>query len=309
MQIQQDRPESRKRYFLPELMFIGSILCIIAFPGNVFAGLILDAGLQLKYEDNVVGLLSDQQRGGVGTGTGATPVMMSAAPGMGGMGGGPNQNRYTGSSSGSTKSPGDFSATLSAEAGGYGDVGTASVIFAKGFASHTSYNTYTDLDATIAGVSAGAITNFSSTISARAALFAKIKRFGDSARDSNAYGGNLGLKEKLTSSIWIREFVELEKNSADQSVFSYTGSTVGIGAGYALTKEIFAKIGYSYLVQKFDDPSVGEMDTHTAFLGAEWALSRNWAVGGEYDLQISKDNATGTNATNNIFSLAVRYGY
>jgi hypothetical protein len=62
-------------------------------------------------------------------------------------------------------------------------------------------------------------------------------------------------------------------------------------------------------VQKFDDPSVGEMDTHTAFLGAEWALNRNWAVGGEYDLQISKINATGTSTTNNIFSLALRYGY
>lgn len=299
--------EALKRSLLFGSVVIGFVLCFSAFPAKVFAGLILDAELRLTYEDNVVGLLSDQERGGVSTGAGTTGGMMAAAPGIGGMGSG--KNRYTGSSSGSSQSPGDFSATLSAEAGGYGDVGMGSVIFAKGFALHTSYDTYTDLDATIAGVSTGVITNFSSTVSARAAILAKIKRFGDSARDSNAYGGNLGLKEKLTPSLWIREFGEFEKNSADQSVFSYTGSTIGIGAGYAFTRQTFATIGYSYLVQKFDDPSVGEMRTHTAFLGAEWALNRNWAVGGEYDLQFIKDNATGTNATNNIFSLALRYAY
>jgi len=308
MKKEQDRQESHRRYSLPGLMLLGSVLCFFAFAGNVSAGLILDAELQFKYEDNVVGLLSDQQRGGVGTGTGATPVMMAAASGMGSMVSG-GKNNYTGPSSGSSHSPGDFSATLFAEAGGYGDVGMDSAVFAKGFASHTAYNTYTDLDATIAGVSTGVVTKFSSSVSARAAVLAKIKRFGDSARDSNAYGGNLSLKEKLTPAIWLREFGELEKNSADQSVFSYTGSTIGIGAGYAFTKEIFATIGYSYLVQKFDDPSVGEMDTHTAFLGAEWALNKNWAVVGEYDLQLSKDNATATSATNNIFSLALRYGY
>jgi hypothetical protein len=127
------------------------------------------------------------------------------------MGGGPNQNRYTGSSSGSSKSPGDFSATFSAEAGGYGDVGMNSTVFAKGFASHTSYNTYTDLDAAIEGVGTGIITNFSNSLSSRVAVLAKVKRFGDSARNSNAYGGNLSLKEKLTPSFWLREFGNFEK--------------------------------------------------------------------------------------------------
>ncbi len=298
---------STRRSFRKTLSALLPVCFVIYFPlvpAKAFAGLLLDAELRLKYEDNVVGLLSDQQRGSVNTG-----VMMAAMPGIGGMGGGPNQNRYTGSSSGSTKSPGDFSAALSAEAGGYGDVGMDSVIFAKGFASHTSYNTYTDLDATIGGVGAGIITNLSDSVSSRIAVLAKVKRFGDSARDSNAYGGSLSLKEKLTPSFWLREFGELEKNSADQSVFSYTGSTIGIGAGYAFTKTTATTLGYSYLVQKFDDPSVGEMRTHTAFLGAEWALSRNWAVGGEYDLQISKVSATGTSTTNNIFSLAVKYAY
>ena len=81
---------------------------------------------------------------------------------MGGMGGG--KNNYTGSSSGSSQSPGDFSATLFAEAGGYQDVGRDAEVFAKGFASHTSYDTYTDLNSNIGGVSTG-ISSFSVTSS------------------------------------------------------------------------------------------------------------------------------------------------
>jgi hypothetical protein len=297
------------RKTLSALLLVCFVICFSFVPAKAFAGLLLDAELRLRYEDNVVGLLSDQERGGAGTGAGTPGVMMASAPGIGSMGGGPSQNRYLGSGSGSSKSAGDFSAILSAEAGGYGDVGMHSAVFAKGFASHTSYNTYTDLDATIGGVGTGIITNLSDNISSRLVVLAKIKRFGDSARNSNSYGGSLSLKEKLTQSLWLREFGDFEKNNADQSVFTYTGSTVGIGAGYAFTKMTFATLGYSYLVQKFDDPSIGRMRTHTAFLGAEWALSRNWAVGGEYDLQISKVKATGTSTTNNIFSLAVRYGY
>jgi hypothetical protein len=288
-------------------MLIGLTLGFFAFPGKVFAGLILDAELRLTYEDNVVGLLSDQQKGGVSAGAGTPGGMAMPAPGMGGMGGG--KNNYTGSSSGSSRSRGDFSATLSAEAGGYRDVGADSAIFAKGFASHTAYDTYTDLDATIGGVSTGITTNFSDRVSARAAILGKVKRFGDSARDSTSYGGNLSLKEKLTQSFWLREFGEFEQNSADQSVFSYTGSTIGISAGYVFTRKTFATIGYSYLVQKYDEPSGAEMKTDTVFLSAEWSLMKNWTVGGEYDLQLSKENVTGTSATNNIFSLALRYSY
>jgi hypothetical protein len=307
MKKEQHRPESRKKYILPELMLIGSIVFFFAFPGNVFAGLILDAELRLTYEDNVVGLLSDQQKGGASPGAGTTGGMGMSAPGMGGMGSG--KNNYTGSGSGSSQSPGDFSATLFAEAGGYQEVGINSAVFAKGFASHTSYDKYTDLDATIGGVSAGVTTNFSSSVSGRAAVLAKVKRFGDSARDSNAYGGNLGLKEKLSPLFWLREFGEFEKNNADQSVFSYTGTTIGIGAGYAFTRKIAAMLGYSYLVQKYDEPSGAELTTNTAFLSTEWSLMKNWAVGGEYDLQISKESVTGTSMTNNILSLAVRYSY
>lgn len=307
MNREQDRPESRKKYFLPELILIGLILSFFAFPGKVFAGLILDAELRLQYEDNVVGLLSDQQRGGVSTGAGTAGGMAMLASGMGGTGGG--KSNYTGSSSGSSQSPGDFSATLFAEAGGYQDVGRDAEVFAKGFASHTSYDTYTDLNSNIGGASTGISVILSDLLSTRMSVLGKIKRFDDSQRNSTAYAGNLSLKEKLTPSFWLREFGQYEKNSADTSVFSYTGTTIGIDASYAFTTKTRATLGYSYLFQKYDEPSGAEMKTQTAYVSAEQTVRKNWAVSGEYDLQLSKENVTGTSATNNIFSLALRYSY
>jgi hypothetical protein len=41
----------------------------------------------------------------------------------------------------------------------------------------------------------------------------------------------------------------------------------------------------------------------------EQALGRSWAVAGEYDFQVSKDNVTNAVTRDNIFSLALRYSY
>ena len=307
MKRKQDRFKARKRYFPPSLLLIGLILCFFVFPGNVFAGLLLDAELRLQYEDNVVGLLSDQQKGSVSTGAGMSGGTAMQASSMGGMGGG--KSNYTGSSSGSSQSPGDFSATLYAEAGGYQDMGRDAEVFAKGFASHTSYDTYTDLNSNIGGVNTGLSVILSDLLSTRISVLGKIKRFDDSQRNSTAYAGNLSLKEKLIPSFWLREFGQYEKNSADTSVFSYTGTTIGIDASYAFTTKTRATLGYSYLVQKYDEPSGAEMKTQTVYVSAEQTVRKNWAVSGEYDLQLSKENVTGTSATNNIFSLALRYSY
>ncbi len=283
-------------------ILFGFALFLIYFPGKASAGMILGAELKLTYEDNVVGLLSDQQRGQGASG--GIPVGMMAM-GPGGMGG---NGRYTGAGS-STKSPGDFSASLYAEAGGYLPLASASEVFAKGFAQHTSYVTYTDLDANIGGVSAGVAAIFSNTVSGRAAVLGKVKRFGDSQRDSTSYGGTLSLKEKLAPEFFLREFGEYEKNNADSSFFTYTGTTIGIAAGYSLTQRTTVSAGYSYLLEKYDQPSGAEIRTNTVSLSAEHTLQKSWALGAEYDLQVSKVTSTGTNNTDNIFSVALRYSY
>ena len=304
MKASREIHRSSEGSFLPFLL-AGFMLSFSVFPANVFAGLLLDAELRFTYEDNVVGVLSDQPRGG-----GGTPGSMAMqAIGMGSMGGGPNnKNRYLGSASGATQT-GDFSATVSADAGGYRDVGSDISLFAKAFAEHTNYNYFTDLNATIGGVSTGVVTSLSDAVFARVVAFGKIKRFGDSERDSTDYGGNLSLKEKLTSSFWIREFVEYENNNADNAVFSYTGMTIGAGAGYALTTKTLVMFGYNYMIRKFDEPPGAEIKTDTVYGGVEHSFAKSWSVAAEYDLQLSKENVTGSSTTDNIFSGALRYYY
>jgi len=304
MKASREIHRSLKRPFLLGLLLAGFMLSFSVFPANVFAGLLLDAELRFTYEDNVVGLLSDQPRG-AGGGGGTPGGMTMQALGMGGPGGGP-KNRYSGSGSGQS---GDFSATVSAEGGGYRDVGSDVALFAKAFAGHTSYDTFTDLDATIGGVSTGISASLSDAVLARVAVLGEVKRFGDSQRDSTAYKGNLSLKEKLTPTFWLREFGGYEKNHADNDVFSYTGTTLGAGAGYALTTTTLATLGYSYLVRKFEEPSGAEITTNTVYLGAEHSFAKSWSVAAEYDLQHSRENITGSSTTDNIFSVALRYSY
>jgi hypothetical protein len=299
--------QSLKGPFLPWFLLACFMLYFSVLPANVFAGLLLDADLRFTYEDNVVGLLSDQPRG-AGGGGGTPGGMTMPALGIGGTGGGPNKNRYTGSGSGATQT-GDFSAAVSAEAGGYQDVGGNAALFAKAFANHTSYDTFTDLNATIGGVSTGIIASLSDSVLVRVAVLGDIKRFGDSERDSTAYGGNISLKEKLTPSFWVRELGGYEKNHADNAVFSYTGTTAGAGVGYALDQMTLVTFGYSYLIRKFEEPSGAEIKTNTVYAGAEHSFTKSWSVGAEYDRQRSRENITGSSTTDNIFSLALRYAY
>lgn len=301
--------KSNKNREIPLLLLFGVIFVLFFIPHKVTAGMILDAQIKLTYEDNVVGLLSDQRRiqGVPGGGTpGSSAMMAQGIGGMGGMGG--NNSRYTGAGS-STNSPGDFSATLYAEVGGYQPVTNNIDIFAVGFAGNQTYNTYTDLNETRGGAIAGITTILSSNISGRAVIFGQVKRFGDSQRDSTSYGGTLGLKESVKPEVWLKEFVTYEKNDANSPFFTYNGTTVGISVGYSVTKQTLLSAGYSYLVEKYDQPSGADIKENTVSFNAEHSLAKSWALAGEYDLQISNVSATGTTNTDNIFSLALRYSY
>ncbi len=296
-----------RNYLVTGFLLVGAIFILSAFPARAFAGLILGAEVRFTYEDNVVGLLSDQQRGAGSSGGGTMTSMRAMGPpaGMGHPGGPP----YLGSGSATTTSPSDYYATLSAEAGGYTDLGTDVSVFAKGFANHSSYNYYTDLNATIGGVGTGVILSVTDNITAGATLVGKIKRFGESQRDSTAYEGTLSLKEKLLPSFWLREFGNYENNHAEAAVFSYTATKIGISAGYNPAVRTLLSVGYSYLVEKYEEPSGFEIKANTVFLGAEQTIGTSWSVSGEYDLQISKENFTGSSTTDNIFSVALRYSY
>ena len=85
--------------------------------------------------------------------------------------------------------------------------------------------------------------------------------------------------------------------------------TIGAGAGYALTTKTLVTFGYNYMIRKFDEPPGAEIKTDTVYAGAEHSFAKSWSVAAEYDLQLSKENVTGSSTTDNIFSGALRYYY
>ena len=181
-------------------------------------------------------------------------------------------------------------------------------MFLKGSADHTAYSTYSTFDSTIAGVSAGIDKDFTDTHSARLLFFGKEKRFEDSLRNSTAYGGAVSLRQRLFPVFWLRESLEYEKNSADSPLFSYTGRSAGVTAGYMITKKTLITAGYSVLVREYEEPALSEMTAKTVSLGLERTLSQTWSASAGIDRQESEID--GSSATvNNIVSLAIRYGY
>jgi hypothetical protein len=285
-----------------------SLLCLfisLARPATAEAGLSFDASVRYTYEDNVIGLLSDQQSGAIGGGNQNMPGPRAVSLEKYGQPG----SMPTGTTSGTSQSPADYSTTVSAEVGGFTSLGESATIFAKGFASYQAYGTYTLLDTTQGGISAGIAVDLSRAVTARLAVSGTVKSFDDSQRNSTAYGANVSLKEKLSTLFWLRQFADYEDSSADSPLFSYTGIAGGVGAGYSLTAKTSVSIGYSYLVRKYDEPSGTELKTGTTSVGLDRTFGRYWSAGVEYDYQQSKDTLTGATMTNNVYSLAVRFGY
>lgn len=299
-------------------MLAGVAIFLCCFPAIAAAGLILDAGLRFVYEDNVIGLLSDQQTGG-GGGNSIVGIQSGAMNGKGpqgypntggsGTGTGTGAGTGTGTAGGTGESPADYSTTISAEAGWFTALGASSTIFVKGFALYQAYGTYTFLDTTQGGVSAGIGMDVTKSILLNVSAFGAVKQFDDTQRNSSAYGGSLTLKENLTPSFWFRQLVDYELNNADNALFSYSGITGGLGLGYGFSTKTQLALGYNFLVREFDEPSSQVMRTGTAYLGIDQSLGRNWTVSVEYDNQESTDSVTGMTMTNNIYSLAVRYDY
>lgn len=278
---------------------------LIAVPASR-AEIFYDIAVKGTYEDNVVGLLSDKRGGAAGVPAAAGPGMMGAVmgPGMGpgSMGGSTPQD--TG-----VQSKGDTSINLFADIGGSTGIASGTAAFLMGSAQHTFYNSFTEFDSTIAGLSAGIDKKLGDIILARIAFSGSIKRYRDSARDSSAFGPALSFKEQFTPSFWLKESYYYEKNRADSALFSYSGNSVSIWAGYLIMPKTTVLVGYSYLVRDFDQPSDFQVTAHTVSLGLEYEFLKRWFADAEYGHQASDSNVAGTNTTDNIFSLAVRYSY
>jgi hypothetical protein len=294
-------PNHRPLFSVIDICFV--IFIFLGLVPKAQAGIFYNVEVKGIYEDNVIGLLSDKRGGTAGVTTAPGPGMMSAMS-MTTMGG--QTPQYVGSN---TQSNSDTSINLFADLGNSLRIAEDTLFFVAGGVQHTSYSTFTQFDSTIAGLSTGINKGLGDITTARFAINGAIKRYNDSQRNSSAYGANLSLKERLTPSFWLKESYDYEKNDATSSFFSYQGNAASIWAGYLAVPRATVFLGYNYLVRNFDQPSDFKVTAQTISLGLEWELMRKWYFDAQYDHQISDSNVPGTNTTDNIYSIGLRYSY
>lgn len=289
------------------LAIAGGLFLVIALAGQAHAdiGLILDAELRGVYEDNVVGILSDQQQASM-AGTGPPAASSTANAAKQGPGGPGNSSPYLGSSS---QTYGDYSMVIAADVGLTAPVTSDTALFLIGSLENASYSRYSDFNSTIAGVNAGFAMSLGPVFLVKSLAFARIKEFGDPERDSSSYGGILELKQRLSPRLSIREAYEFEKNNADTAYFSYTGHAGRAGLGYTLAESWMLNLGYTYLIREYKEPSGFAVTSHLMSADVRKSFFRNWRVTVGYARELSSENLNSTRAVNNIYSTSLLYSY
>ena len=289
------------------LTITGGLFLVVALsvPAHAGVGLILDVELRGMYEDNVVGILSDQQQASMAA-NGLPAVSSTAGAAKQGPGGPGNSSPYLGSSS---KTYGDYSLVIAADLGLTAPVTLDTALFMIGSVENASYNRYSDFNSTIAGVNAGFTMSLGPVFLIKSLAFARIKEFGDPERDSSSYGGIIELKQRLSPRFCIREAYEFEKNNADTAYFSYTGHAGRAGLGYTLAESWMLNLGYTYLIREYKEPSGFAVTSHLMSADVRKSFFRNWRVTVGYARELSSENLNSTRAVNNIYSTSLLYSY
>jgi hypothetical protein len=232
-------------------------LAIMSFiPASpALAGPFFTAEVRETYEDNVAGLLADNPNvGAVQDNT--APVDDRGGRGSRGRGGGGlDDNPVVTPSPTGAGAPrqGDFATELYASIGASVPVALDTAVIVQASARHTAYFSFDQFDFTIIGASAGVRRRFSEIISVRASVNGKAKDYDNPLRDSTAYGAVLSLSEQFGRFFWLRQFYEYEKNNADSSLYSYTGTQWASG-GIRSKRNAFVQRGYSYLRREYESP-------------------------------------------------------
>jgi opacity protein-like surface antigen len=294
-----------RRSFFARLAILTLVLLPAVCISSAQAEIFYDLGMKGIYEDNVVGLLSDRS-GRTGTTMYSTGSTRITARALAGPGSGPGGHQAADTGSSSTKSS-DTSVDFFAVLGGSFPVSGDLSVFLSGNAELVSYSTFTLYNATLGGLSVGFDRRFGAILTARLAATGAVKRFEDDLRNASSYCGALQFKERLHPSLWLKQGFTYEKNSADSPLYSYSGSSAGIWAGYVAAAPVTLIAGYTYLQRRYDEPSGFQETANTVSLGLEWQPVSHWFLDVQYDHRGSDTNLEGTRATDNIVSIGIRF--
>ncbi|MDA8082684.1 MAG: hypothetical protein M0024_03380 [Nitrospiraceae bacterium] len=252
---------------LISVIFMVFSLAALSPASDAAAGLLMDAGIQGVYEDNITGSSADIGK------------------------------------------KGDTHTVLSASVGGYKNIGRGTFAFLRANAEAYVYRRYSDLDAAIAGLSAGVYKEFDRIWSAAGSVAIKDETYRDSDRNSTAYVGAFNLRQQVRPALWIKEGYEFEKNEADCALFSYNSHLLGIWTGYSVTPQITATLGYSYIRRTYDEPAGYRNLFHTFSAGLTGEIAPKLYLTGNYDRQYIDSTIPAENHTDNIYTLGLSYSY
>jgi len=288
-------------------------IAVLAPAGAARAEITFNAEIRETYEDNVLGLVSDNPNV---TGTdNALTVPNQAPPVIPRIKGRRDDvlNDVTttpGVTAPAAPAKGDFSTNIYADIGSTTDLGNNLSLLFKADVQHTSYQTVKQFDFTIGAVRAGVSSYLTDEILAKVLARVAIKNFDKNLRNSTAYGATVSLKESLTPSFWLKQVYDYEQNDANDSLFSYQGDSFSLWAGYSVTEKSSVGLGYSYLVRNFDKvPPVLKLTTQTLSVDWTWDFYDKWSLNAAYDLVKADSNLPDSASTNNVYSVGLLFSY
>ena len=294
--------------FMPGVKYFviawGLILIMAPFvPAYADVGLILDVELRGVYEDNVVGILSDQQKASQPSG-GARAASSVTGAGQQGPGKSSNASPYLGSS---TQNNDDYVLEVVADLGITATMTPDTALFIIGSVENATYSRYSDFNSTIAGLNTGFAAGLGPIFLVKFLAFVRMKEFGDSQRDGSAYGGMVELKQRFTPWLDLKEAYEYEKNHADATFFSYTGHAAKAGIGFRLSESWMLNLGYTYLLREYEEPADFAVTSHAISAGIRKTFFKNWHLTAGYAREMSSENLNNTRSTNNSYSIGVLF--
>ncbi len=173
----------------------------------------------------------------------------------------------------------------------------------------SKYNSYSNLDNTEAIASAGVYRQLTSTWSGQLSARGFDLHVQQNGLDARGTGTTLQIKNQLTSNLWLQGVADYEDSRADLSSYGYAGTTLGMNVGYLPWQNTFVNAGYNHISRNFDTAVAFNTTTQAYFLTATQQLTQNWYLNGTYTYQDNTSNIAGTAYKDQILSLAINFSY
>ena len=175
-------------------------------------------------------------------------------------------------------------------------------------ASSNKYSTYTGLDSSSVGASAGLYQQLTQSWSAQLTG----RGFGRSTtnpdRDSKGWGSTLEIKNQLSTTVWIKGVADYESTKANLNSNDNTGNTLGLSMGFLPLENTFASLGFNQNKRNFTLSSF-KTTSNTYYVDLTQRISKILYLNFAYAMQNNSNSASDLSSKNNILSAAINLSF